>query len=77
MAQEVERLPSAGGRTPVDSYPWDTWLAPGRRFISRGQDFQVAVTTIRVYVYRIAKRRGVPVATVRSGDRLYLEVKAA
>lgn len=74
MAQEVEQLPGAGGRTPVDSYPWHTWLRPGRRFIQRGVDFHVAVTAMRAYTYRMAARHGVTVGTVRSGDRLFLEI---
>jgi hypothetical protein len=83
VATEVDQIPGAGGRTPVASYPWDVWLKPGKRKLSRtpGEDgtadFTVAPQAMRAYVYREARSRSISVRTVLRGDDLYLEVVAA
>lgn len=80
MATEVDQIPGAGGRTPVGSYPWDKWLKPGKRRLSRTPDddgkvdFTIAPGAMRAYVYRVAKQRGISVGTVLRGNDLYLRI---
>lgn len=70
MATLVDNMPAPGGKTPPEDYPWAEWLVPdGRKLhLARGTDYRVRSASMRAYVYRFAKLRGVEVSTVLDPD---------
>lgn len=76
MAQQLDRMPGAGGRTPRGSYPWDEWLNGDKWHLRRGQDYRVKTLAMRAYVYRFAGIHGVTVSTVRDPDDQGISIHA-
>lgn len=66
MAQLLEKFPAR-------DYPWDEWLDGQPYGLLRGVDFDTDVASMRVTVYRAAKRRGVRVRTMVEGDVLSIQ----
>jgi|MudIll2142460700_1097286.scaffolds.fasta_scaffold04263_3 surface antigen len=76
MAHQVAQLPGVAGRTPVSSYPWDRWLDGNAWHLSAGEDYTVATTALRAYIYRQAAARGINVKTVRDVDDTGITIRA-
>ena len=73
MAEAVARLPGSGGRKKMEDYPWDEWLDGQVWLLKRDKDFAPTPQSMRAYVYRAARSRGIGVETVRGiGGALYV-----
>lgn len=68
MAEIVDTMPNVAGRTPLDSYPWDQWLDGNLWHLRRGEDYTVATTSLRTYIYKMTSTRGLVIDTVRDPD---------
>jgi len=66
MAQLLDKFPAR-------DYPWGEWLDGSPYGLKRGEDFDTDVASMRVTVYRAAKRRGIRVRTMVEGDVLSIQ----
>ncbi len=66
MAQLLDKFPAR-------DYPWEEWLDGKPYGLKRGADFDTDVASMRVTVYRAAKRRGVRVRTMVEGGVLSIQ----
>lgn len=58
MAKKVNPDLLSGGRGRPPIYPWDEWLDGSTWLLTKGEDFDIQIESMRQSIYNMARRRG-------------------
>lgn len=72
MAKQLDRFPGGG------SYDWDQWLDGGIWLLTKGEDFEIDIESMRAAASRAAKQAGKKVRTrvIKEGEADQLAIQA-